>query len=88
MCHGAHRSAWHYLDGLLWKSVNDPTERRRFVEIFRRGSDEFRAELTEFSRKQDYRFQHEGLSEGQATFWRRAVCRLVGEPLPSPEPPR
>ena len=24
ICHGAHRSAWRYLDGVLWESVNDP----------------------------------------------------------------
>jgi hypothetical protein len=68
--------------------LRDPVERRRFVEIFRRGSEELGIELKEFSRKQDYRFQHEGLTDGEATSWRRAMYRLVGEPLPTREPPR
>jgi hypothetical protein len=68
--------------------LRDPIERRRFVEIFRHGCEELGVELKEFSRKQDYRFRHEGLTDGEATSWRRAVYRLVGEPLPTREPPR
>jgi hypothetical protein len=28
-CHGANRSAWRYIDALLWESVNDPETRAR-----------------------------------------------------------
>lgn len=60
----------------------------RLVELYLRGEEELRADLTEFIRKQDYRFQSEGLTDAQATSWVRAVHRFVGEPLPRKPPER
>jgi hypothetical protein len=63
-------------------------EAERLLEIFAQGTDELRRELREFIRKKDYRFQHEGLTTGEASAWKRAVYRMVGEPLPRKRPER
>ncbi len=76
----------HFAEGLTL--LEEPAERDRYLDVFRHGSEELRGELREFSRKQDYRFQHEGLTDAEATAWRRGVYRLVGEPIPNREPPR
>lgn len=61
---------------------------QQLLGIFGRGTDELQAELREFIRKQDYRFRHEGLTDREASAWRRAVSRLVGEPAPRRKPER
>ena len=68
--------------------VTDPDARGRLVAAFRHGAEELCGELAELARKHDYRFQHEGLTEGESSSWRRGVSRLVGEPKPIREPPR
>jgi hypothetical protein len=60
----------------------------RLLEIFGQGTEELRRDLREFIRKQDYRFQHEGLTTAEASAWKRAVYRMVGEPPPRRRPER
>jgi hypothetical protein len=60
----------------------------RLLEIFGQGTEELRRELREFIRKQDYRFRREGLTTAEASAWKRAVYRMVGEPLPRRWPER
>jgi hypothetical protein len=60
----------------------------RLLEIFGQGTEELRRELREFIRKQDYRFRHEGLTTAEASAWKRAVYRMVGEPPPRRRPER
>jgi hypothetical protein len=64
------------------------SEAEGLLEIFAQGTDELRRELREFIRKKDYRFQHEGLTTGEASAWKRAVYRMVGEPPPRKRPER
>jgi hypothetical protein len=68
----------HLATGLAQARSEQQAE--RLLEIFGQGTDELRRELREFIRKQDYRFQHEGLTTGEASAWKRAVYRMVGEP--------
>lgn len=68
--------------------LTEVADRARFVAGFRHGVQELRDELAEYARKHDYRFQHEGMVDGEATSWRRGIYRLVGEPLPSVPPSR
>src|SRR5581483_9139520 len=63
-------------------------EAARLIELYLQSEAELRADLAEFVRKQDYRFQSEGLTEAQASSWVRAVHRLVGEPMPRKPPER
>jgi len=63
-------------------------ERERLVHCFEHGATDLRAELREYLRKSDYRFRHEGFTPGEASAWRRAVHRLVGEPAPRKPPER
>ena len=76
----------HLAMGLASARSEQQTE--RLLEIFGQGTDELRKELREFIRKQDYRFQHEGLTTGEASAWQRAVYRMVGEPPPRRRPER
>jgi len=69
-------------------SARSEQQAERLLEIFRQGTDELRRELREFIRKQDYRFRHEGLTAGEASAWKRAVYRMVGEPPPRKRPER
>jgi hypothetical protein len=57
-------------------------EAARLVAIYLHGEGELRHDLSEFIRKQDYRYRPEGISDEQASSWRRAVFRMVGEPRP------
>jgi hypothetical protein len=68
--------------------IVDARQRARLVATFRRGTEELTRELSEFVRKQDYRYHHERITDGEASSWRRGVFRLVGEPKPTREPPR
>lgn len=61
---------------------------RRLVDVYLHGEADLRADLTEFIRKQDYRFRGEGFTDEQASSWARAVYRLVGEPSPRTPPAR
>jgi hypothetical protein len=54
----------------------------RLVEIYLHGEGELRHDLSEFIRKQDYRYRPEGLTDEQSSSWRRAVFRVVGQPRP------
>jgi len=76
----------HLATGLAQARSEQQAE--RLLEIFGQGTDELRRELREFIRKQDYRFQHEGLTTGEASAWKRAVYRMVGEPPPRKRPER
>ncbi|HEX9124588.1 MAG TPA: DUF6062 family protein [Actinomycetota bacterium] len=60
----------------------------RLLACFTHGDRELRGELREFIRKQDYRFQQEGLTHGEVSAWKRAVFRVVGEPTSRKEPSR
>ncbi len=66
----------------------DAAGAERLLDAFRRGAAELRGELREHIRKHDYRFHDEGMSEGEATAWRRAVQRMSGEPVPMKRPER
>jgi hypothetical protein len=55
-------------------------ERDCLLDIYLQTHDELIEDLSEYIRKQDYRFRSEGLTEQQASSWRRAVSRVVGEP--------
>jgi hypothetical protein len=77
----------HLITGLALLSKHSDA-RARYLACFRHGSEELIQELAGLARKQDYRYQHEGLTDGEASSWRRGVYRLVGEPLPTREPPR
>jgi hypothetical protein len=57
-------------------------EAARLVAIYLHGEGELRHDLSEFIRKQDYRYRPEGLTDEQSSSWRRAVFRVVGEPRP------
>ena len=61
---------------------------RRLVDAYLHGEADLRADLVEFSRKQDYRFRDEGFTDEQASSWARAVYRLVSEPSPRTPPDR
>ena len=76
----------HLAMGLL--SARSEQQAERLLEIFGQGTDELRRELRELIRKKDYRFQHEGLTTGEASAWKRAVYRMVGEPPPRRRPER
>jgi hypothetical protein len=77
----------HLVMGLSTLS-KDVDARVRYVACFRHGSAELALELGEFVRKLDYRFHHERLTPGESSSWRRGVYRMVGEPMPTREPPR
>lgn len=62
--------------------------RQRLVDVYLRGEEALRADLTEFIRKQDYRFRGEGFTREQADSWVRAVHRLIGESPPRKAPRR
>lgn len=76
----------HVLLGLHRARTEEQAD--RLLAHFVRGDAELRVDLQAFIRKQDYRFRGEGLTEAEASAWRRAVLRLVGEPTPRAEPPR
>jgi hypothetical protein len=84
--HGHGLCLPHAMQGIA--AAHTPAERDRLVEVFLRGADELRGELAEYARKTDYRFHHEGMSEAEASAWRRAVLRLVGEVRPRRRPER
>ena len=70
------------------RHARSDAEARQLVELYLRAEEELRTDLTEFIRKQDYRFQSEGLTDAQASSWMRAVHRLVGESMPRKPPER
>jgi hypothetical protein len=76
----------HLVMGLVHTRSEHQAE--QLLGVFGRGTEELRAELREFIRKQDYRFRDEGLTDGEARAWRRAVHRLVGEPALHKRPER
>jgi hypothetical protein len=76
----------HTLFGLSRARTDEQAD--RILACFTHGDRELREELKGFIRKQDYRFQHEGLTPGEASAWKRAVFRVVGEPMPRKQPQR
>ena len=68
--------------------VRSEEQAEKLLGIFEHGTEELRGELREFIRKQDYRFRREGLTDREASAWKRAVYRLVGEPAPHRRPER
>ena len=65
-----------HLRGAL-QAVRSPAAFDTLVSIARERCQALRAELDEFIRKNDYRFQHEGMgAEGDS--WKRAVWQMVG----------
>jgi len=64
------------------ETVTSREESELLLEIYLRGEDELRTELQEFVRKQNWQHHDERLTHGEATAWRRAVYRLIGEPPP------
>jgi hypothetical protein len=51
------------------------------LRTYRSSEERLRRDLAELIRKQDYRFQHEGLTPGQADAWIRGFRALAGEPV-------
>lgn len=84
--HGHGLCLPHAMQGVA--VARTPVERDRLVDVYQRGAEELRGELAEYTRKTDYRFHHEGMSEAEASAWRRAVLRLVGEVRPRRQPER
>jgi hypothetical protein len=61
-----------------FESVRDPATYDLLLSMHREKLEGLLAELAEYIRKSDYRFQHEGFgAEGDS--WRRAVNRLTGD---------
>lgn len=61
------------------QAVRSPAAFEALLELARGHYTRLRAELDEFIRKNDYRFQHEGMgAEGDS--WKRAVWQMVGRP--------
>jgi len=57
------------------------------LDAYLRGEEELRGELKEYLRKQNWQHHDERPTPGEATAWRRAVYRVIGEPAPR-KPPR
>jgi hypothetical protein len=66
----------HLRDGM--RASRSEEERLRLLNIYVRADDELSGHLSEYLRKRDYRFHAEGLTEDEATSWRRAIQRVVG----------
>lgn len=59
------------------ESITDPAVSELLITLHRQQLEDLRAELTEFIRKNDYRFKDEGFgSEGDA--WLRAIRKVTG----------
>jgi hypothetical protein len=54
------------------------------LRTYRSGEERLRRDLAELIRKHDYRFQHEGLTPGEAEAWIRGFRALAGEPVGLP----
>lgn len=62
----------------VFESVRDATSSDLLLSIHREKLESLRGELTEFIRKNDYRFKDEGFgAEGDS--WKRAVSKVIGE---------
>jgi hypothetical protein len=76
----------HLATGLA--NARSEQQAERLLEFFGHGTEELKRDLREFTRKHDYRFRGEGLTTGEASAWKRAVYRMVGEPPPRRRPER
>lgn len=75
-----------HLDAVL-AHIYDPQGLANLLQITATHLEALRAELSEFIRKNDYRFQHERMGrEGDS--WKRALRLAAGEPNPQPQNPR
>lgn len=75
-----------HLDAVLARVYN-PQGLANLLQITGARLEALRAELSEFIRKNDYRFQHERMgAEGDS--WKRVLRLVAGEPNPEPKNPR
>jgi len=74
----------HLVQGL--GTTGSVQESELLLDVYLRGEEELRGELEEFLRKQNWTHHDERPTPGEATAWRRAVHRVVGEPAPKGPP--
>jgi len=75
----------HLVHGL--RLAPSPEHADRLLDIYLRGESELRTDLREFIRKQNWWHQEEPFGQ-EVGAWKRAVYRVIGEPLRGSQPRR
>ncbi len=63
---------------LLLQRLDSPDNSRFLLDLTRTKLEGLQADMAELIRKNDYRFQSEGITEGEGLAWRKAMCMITG----------